>query len=133
MSTPSPAVLIAEAKTLVETYLPDTCSIYEPAEVDIPGGGFESSDGTAIESGIKCLLEAESDSDAIVAGASRGVVIQKLFLEVTDNTKLIKPSQVIVVDAREGKPQMRFLQPKRLDESFEVLITIGAVVASQGN
>lgn len=77
MSTPSPAALIAQAKTLVETYLPDTCSIFEPTEVDLPGGGFESNDGAAIESGIPCLLEAESDSDAVVAGASRGVVIQK--------------------------------------------------------
>lgn len=126
----TPATLLAQAKTLVETYLPDTCSIYEPAETDIPGGGFESSDGVAIESGIRCLLEAESDSDAVVAGASRGVVIQKLFLEVTDSTKLIKPSQVIVVDAREGKPSRRFEQPKLLDESFEALITVGAVVAS---
>lgn len=129
----TPAAMIAQAKTLVETYLPDTCSIFEPAEVDIPGGGFESSDGPAIESGVPCLAEAIDDTDALVAGSPRGVVTHKVFLKVTDSTKLIKPSQVIVVDAREGKPAMRFLQPKRLDESWEALITIGAVVASQGD
>lgn len=127
----TPATLLAQARVLAETYLPDSCAVQELTSTPLGDGGFKESWNT-IET-VAGLVEASDDSEAIVAGAPRGAVMQKLYLRVTPTTQAIKPSQRIVVAAREGKSQLVVTQPKRLDESFETLITISGVIDASSN
>lgn len=122
----TPAALIAQAKVLAESYLPDSCAIQELTTVNDGSGGF-SEQWTTIEI-VPGLVEAIDDIEAIVGQAPRGAVTQKLFLRVTPITQAIKPSQRIVVAPRDGKGQLIFTQLKRLDESFEALVTVAGVL-----
>jgi len=122
----TPATLIAQARILAEPYLPDSCAIQELTTTNDGSGGFAES-WTTIET-VPGLVEAIDDIEAIVGSAPRGAVTQKLFLRVTPTTQALKPSQRIVVAPRDGKGQLVFTQPKRLDESFEALITVAGVI-----
>lgn len=123
----TPAVLLAQAKSLVEAYLPDRCAVQRYTKINDGSGGF--TEGWAdIESDIPGLVEAVDDDGSVVAQAPRGVVTQKVFLKVTAVTQVIEPSQRIVVASRDGKAAMILEQPKRLDESFEALITVAATL-----
>lgn len=127
----TPATLIAQARVLAETYLPDSCAIQELTTVNDGSGGFRE-DWATIET-IQGLVEAVDDTEAIVGQAPRGAVTQKLFLRVTTTTQAIKPSQRIMVAARGGKGELIITQPKRLDESFETLITVAGVIDVSSN
>ena len=122
-----PAVLIAQAMALAEPFLKDRCTIQGSSEVKDGSGGF-TEPWHDIESNIPGLFEAVDDDESVVAQAPRGIVRQTLYLKVTTATKLIEPSQRIVVAPRDGKPQMIFEQPKRLDETYEALITVAATL-----
>lgn len=122
----TPAILIAQARTLAESYLPDSCTVQELTTVNDGSGGF-SEQWTTVEV-VPGLVEAVDDTEAIVGSAPRGAVTQKLFLRVTPTTQALKPSQRIVIAPRDGKGQLVFTQPKRLDESFEALITVAGVL-----
>jgi len=122
----TPTVLIAQARVLAESYLPDSCAVQELTTTNDGSGGFAES-WTTIET-VPGLVEAIDDIEAIVGSAPRGAVTQKLFLRVTPTTQALKPSQRIVVAPRDGKGQLMFTQPKRLDESFEALITVAGVL-----
>src|SRR5690349_5578133 len=113
----TPAVLIAQARTLAEQYLPDSCTIQELTTVSDGDGGFHE-DWATLET-VPGLVEAVDDAEVVIGNAPRGAVTQKLYLRVTPTTQALKPSQRIVVAAREGKDQLMFTQLKRLDESFE--------------
>lgn len=112
---------------MAESYLPDLATIHQVVEVDDGSGGFVPTP-SVIETGVPILVEAIDDSEAIVAAAPRGAVTHKLYMRVTANTIAINPAQEIVVAARDGKAAMTFQQPKRLDESFEALVTVAAVL-----
>lgn len=122
-----PAALVAQAMTLAEAFLRDRCAIQRLTTVNDGRGGF-TEQWVDIESDIPVLVEAIDDSESVVAQAPRGIVTQKLFLKVTLTTQVIEPSQRIVVAARNGKSAMIFEQPKRLDETFEALITVAATL-----
>lgn len=122
----TPATLLAQARVLAESYLPDSCAIQELTTTSSGDGGFSESWQT-LET-VPGLVEAIDDTEAIVAGAPRGAVTQKLFLRMTAITQAIKPSQRILIASRDGKGELVFTQPKRLDESFEALITIAGVL-----
>lgn len=122
-----PAVLIAQAMTLAEPFLRDRCSIQGYTEIKDGTGGFDEQWPT-IESDVPVLVEAIDDEQSVIAQAPRGIVTHRLYLKATDTTKLIDPSQRIVVAARDGKSAMIFEQPKRLDETYEALITVAATL-----
>lgn len=123
----TPAVLLAQAKSLVEAYLPDRCAVQELTTVNDGRGGF-TEQWVDIESGIPGLVEAVDDDESVIAQAPRAIVTCKLFLKVTATTQAIEPSKRIVFAARDGKGPMIFEQPKRLDESFEALISVAATL-----
>jgi hypothetical protein len=122
-----PVVLVAQAMTLAEAFLRDRCAIQGLTTVNDGQGGFTER-WVDLESDVPVLVEAVDDSGSVVAQAPRGIVTQKLFLKVTAITQAIEPSQQIVVAARNGKPAMIFEQPKRLDETYEALITVAATL-----
>lgn len=122
-----PAVLIAQAMTLAESYLLDRCAVQEYTKTNDDAGGFTEG-WEDIESDIPVLVEAVDDDESVIAQAPRGIVTAKLYLKVTPATQAIEPSKRIVVAARNGKSVMIFEQPKRLDETFEALITVAATL-----
>lgn len=126
-----PAVLVAQAMTLAESYLRDRCAIQEYTKTNDGRGGFTEG-WNDIVSDIPVLVEAADDEQATVAQAPRGIVTHRLYLKVTTVTQVIEPSQRVVVAARDGKGAMIFEQPKRLDESYEALITIAATLNVTG-
>jgi len=121
-----PAVLIAQAKVLAEQYLPDSCAIQELTTVNDGSGGFREEWAT-LET-VPGLVEAVDDAEVVIGNAPRGVVTQKLYLRVTPITQAIQTSQRIVVAPRDGKRELVFSQLKRLDESFEALVTVAGVI-----
>lgn len=122
-----PAVLIAQAMTLAEAFLRDRCAIQELTSTNNDDGGF-TENWDDIESDVPVLVEAIDDDESVVAQAPRGIVTHRLYLKVTAKTQIIEPSQRIVVAARNGKSAMIFEQPKRLDETYEALITVAATL-----
>lgn len=122
-----PAILIAQAMALAEPFLRDRCSIQTLTTTNDGQGGF-TENWADIESDIPVLVEAVDDEQSVVAQAPRGLTTARLYLKATATTKLIDPSQRIIVAARDGKSAMTFEQPKRLDESYEALITVAATL-----
>lgn len=122
-----PAVLIAQAMTLAEPFLRDRCAVQELTTTNDGQGGF-TENWDDIESDVPVLVEAIDDDASVVAQAPRGIVTHKLYLKVTTTTQVIDPSKRIVVAARGSKAAMIFEQPKRLDETYEALITVAATL-----
>ena len=122
----TPAVLLAQARVLAEQYLPDSCAIQELTSVNDGSGGFREEWAT-IET-VPGLVEAVDDAEVVIGNAPRGAVTQKLYLRVTPITQAIQTSQRVVVAPRDGKGELVFTQLKRLDESFEALITVVGVI-----
>lgn len=122
-----PLVLVAQAMSLAEPFLQDRCAIQGLDTTNTSDGGF-TENWADIESDVPVLVEAASDDEAIIAEAPRGIVTHRLYLKVTTATQLIEPSQRIFVAARGTKPAMIFEQPKRLDETYEALITVAATL-----
>ena len=122
----TPAALIAQARLAAEPYTPDTCAIQTLVKTEDNRGGFIES-WVTIET-VAGLVQAVDDTEAIVGGATRGAVTHKLMLKVTPITQVIDPSQRIVVAARDGAPEMIFTQPKRLDQSYRILVRVAAVI-----
>jgi head-tail adaptor len=123
----NPEALVAQAMVLAETYLRDRCAVQGLTTTNDGRGGFTEG-WNDIESDIPVLVEAADDEESVIAQAPRGIVTHRLYLKVTSTTKLIEPSQRIVVATRDGKSQMLFEQPKRLDETYEALITVAATL-----
>lgn len=122
-----PATLIAQAMVLAEPFLRDRCAIQTLTTTNDGHGGF-SENWADVESDVPVLVEAVDDDQSVVAQAPRGLTTSRLYLKATATTKAIDPSQRIVVAARDGKAAMIFEQPKRLDESYEALITVAATL-----
>lgn len=122
-----PAVLVAQAMVLAEPFLKDRCSVQALTSTNDGHGGF--TEGWAdVETGVPVLVEAIDDDASVVAQAPRATVTHRLYLKVTAATQAIEPSQRILVAARDGKAAMIFEQPKRLDETYEALITVAATL-----
>lgn len=122
----TPALLIAQARTIAEPYLPESCAIQELTTTPNGDGGF--SEGWNTVETVPGLIQWIDDSEAVVGGAPRGVVAHKLRLRVTETTQNINPSNRILVAPRDGKPELVFTQPKRMPQSYEVLVTVSAVI-----
>lgn len=122
-----PAVLIAQAAVLAESYSRDRCAVQELTTTNNADGGFTEK-WADIESNIPILVEVLDDDESVIAQAPRGIVTAKLYLKVTPATQAIEPSKRIVIAARNGKSAMIFEQPKRLDETYEALITVAATL-----
>jgi len=122
----TPATLIAQARVLAEVYLPDVCAIQQLSTIEDGQGGF-SEHWVTIET-VSGLVQDATDLQAVVGQAPRGAVTHKLMLEVTPTTQAIVPSQRIVVAPREGKGQLIFTQPKRLDQSYEILVRVACII-----
>lgn len=122
----TPAALIAQARIQALQFTTESCAVQELTTTNDSSGGFTES-WTTLET-VPGLIEWVDDSELVVGGAPRGAVTHKLRLKVTPVTQAIVPSQRIVVAARDGKAELVFVQPKRLDQSYEVLVSVGAVI-----
>jgi len=124
----TPAQLIASARELVGDFLPDTCTVKSKSAGSNDGYGGEAEDFDDVATDVPCLYESQSDSTLVVIGGSQsGVTRHKLFLKLDEAVVHdIGPGWEIVVDARDDKPALTFEDPRRLDESNEVLLTISA-------
>jgi hypothetical protein len=118
--------LIDEAKELAESLCEDTCSIIDVEAVTDEFGGQTPSTVT-VASEIPCLVEAQRDMPGtVIAGAVGSITRTTIFLKSTAETQLITPDYEIVVDARGDKPERTYVDPRILDNSYEVLLTISA-------
>jgi hypothetical protein len=126
--TVTPADLVATARVLVDDYLPDTCTISGIASGGPDGFGGETDTHPEMITGVKCLYEPERDQPLReIGGATMGVIRHRIFLKLEDAAlQAIGPNYQIVIDARGDKPAMTFEDPRRLDESNEVLLAISA-------
>lgn len=122
----TPALLIAQARALAEPYLPDSCIVQSSTDIDNGDGGF-TEEWTTLET-VPGLVEWVDDSEVVVGGAPRGAVTHKLRLRVTSVTQAIKPSQRVIVAARDERPELILTQPKRLSQSYEILVTLAGVL-----
>jgi len=124
----TPAALLTAAKALVGDFLPDTCTVKAITAGSVDGFGGEADTLTTVASGIKCLYEPIRDQPlTVLAGAAMGITRHKLFLKLDDvDLQGIGPSYQIVVDARGNKGALTFEDPRRLDESNEVVLTVSA-------
>ena len=122
----TPDILIAQAQIQALQFTKESCAIQQLTTVNDGQGGF-SEQWNTLET-VPGLIEWVDDSEQVVGGTPRGAVTHKLRLKVTPVTQAIVPSQRIVVAAREGKAELIFTQPKRLDQSYEVLVSIAAVI-----
>lgn len=122
----TPDILIAQARVQALQFTNESCAVQELTTTESGDGSFEET-WTTLET-VPGLIEWVDDSEQVVGGAPRGAVTHKLRLKVTAVTQAIVPSQRILVAARDGKPALTFVQPKRLDQSYEILVSVGAVI-----
>lgn len=122
----TPDILIGQARVQALAFTNESCAVQTLTSTDNGDGSFTESWAT-IET-VPGLVEWVDDSEQVIGGAPRGAVTHKLRLKVTPTTRAIVPSQRIVVAAREGKAQMVFTQPKRLDQSYEVLVSVAVII-----
>ena len=118
--------LVNQARDLAVTLCEDTCSIFDIQSVPDGFGGTTLTRVT-IASDIPCLVEAQRDMPvAVIAGTAEAVTRGTLYMESTDETQAITPDYEITVDARGDKPARTFIDPRILDNSYEVLLTVSA-------
>lgn len=118
--------LITQARALAADFTNESCAIQEYGTIDNGDGSF--TEGWNTLETVAGLIQFVDDSEQVIGGAPRGAVTHKLRLKVTAVTQAIKPSHRIVVAARGTRPALTFVQPKRMDQSYEVLVTVGAVI-----
>lgn len=122
----TPELLVTQARTLAADFTNESCAIQELVQTDNGDGSF--TEGWSTIETVAGLVQFVDDSEQVIGGAPRGAVTHKLRLKVTAITQAITPSHRIVVAARGTRPELIFVQPKRMDQSYEVLVTVGAVI-----
>jgi hypothetical protein len=104
---------------------PDRCAIKQAASSTPDGFGGTTETPTTIESNLRCLDQPLSRSTKEKGGALITTQNHEIFIEATDNTRLIQPHQTIVIAAR-LVPERTFRNPVTVDGSFAPIVTIAA-------
>lgn len=128
---PSLSDLLTSATTAVEDVIqgsPDSCSLYNVTYASDGSGGTTEVDGTAVASGVKCIYYEKSHRSDQVTGGRLSHVTHELFLIASPTTRGIKDNYALVVSARGNMPQLRFVQPVLLEETFGPLVHVGAML-----
>jgi hypothetical protein len=122
------ATLEAAGKAAFPSLCRDTCTVKAPVAGSPDGFGGESDTLSTVASNIKCIVQPERDLPLMTqGGAVMGALRTKLFLELTDvDLQSIGPGWQIVVAARGNKGALTFEDPRRLDASVEVALTVSA-------
>lgn len=104
---------------------PDRCSIKQPGTSTPDGFGGTTETPSTVESNLRCLVQPLSRSTKEKGGALITTQNHEIFIDATDNTRLIQPHQTIVIAAR-LVPERTFRRPVTVDGSFAPIVTIAA-------
>ena len=122
------ATLLAAARAAIPSLFLDICSVKAPTAGSVDGFGAEADTLTTVATGIRCHYEAIRDNPLTVnGGAAMGTSRFNVFLELTDvDLQSIGPGYQIVIAPRGDKGTLTFEDPRKLDESNEVALTVSA-------
>jgi hypothetical protein len=104
---------------------PDRCAIKDPGTSTPDGFGGTTETPLTIESNLRCLDRPLSKSVKEKGGALITTQNHEIFIEATNNTRLIQPHQTVVIAAR-LVPERTFRKPVTIDGSFAPIVTIAA-------
>jgi hypothetical protein len=117
--------LIEQAKTLAESLCEDTCSVVDVSSTN-DGYGGQTESRTTVASDIPCIFEAVNDQAVDAAGQRISIISHKIYMQTNATPSEIKPDYEIVVDETDNHPEMTFVNPQRMPESYEALATVAA-------
>jgi hypothetical protein len=117
--------LIEQAKTLAESLCEDTCSIVDVGSTN-DGYGGQTESRTTVASDIPCIFEAVNDQAVDAAGQRISIISHKIYMQTNATPSEIKPDYEIVIDETDNHPEMTFVNPQRMPESYEALATVAA-------
>jgi hypothetical protein len=121
---------IAQAQALITTYglLLDTCTVKAPTAGAADGFGGEADTLTTVATGVKCAFEWTRElALAVYGGAVTGTIRTEIYLELSDvDLQSIGTGWQVIINARGNKPALTFEDPRRLDESNEILLAVSA-------
>jgi len=129
----TPAALLASARTLIEgnpdaAGFIDRCTVIKRTRNAGTAGGNTITE-TTMASGIPCIYEEKNyPTPKDVASRPQAEVTHTLFLIASTITRAITSEYRIVVAARSDTPQLNFDEIIRLDETFDPVVTLGAVL-----
>lgn len=106
---------------------PDVCTVYSRTFTNDNTGGTTQSD-TAVASDVPIIYTERTFNSSQIAGGSQSHVTHELFLLPSAAVIAIKPNYVIVVDARDDIGALTFEQPVVIDNTFDMLVHIGAML-----
>jgi hypothetical protein len=117
---------VEAAREAAEGLCEDLCTIVDISSTP-DGFGGHAQTRTNLATGVPCIIESRAMMEAAVsAGTIASLVRTKIYMQVTSITQAIRPDYEIVVAARDGKAALTFEDPRRLDQSYEVLVTVSA-------
>jgi hypothetical protein len=117
---------VVAARATAEGLCEDLCTIVDISSTP-DGFGGHSQTRTNVATNIPCVIESRAMVEAaVVAGTIASLQRTKIYMKVTTITQAIRPDYEIVVAARDGKAALTFEDPRRLDQSYEVLVTVSA-------
>lgn len=117
---------VLAARSAAEDLCEDSCTIVDISSTP-DGYGGHTQTRTNLATAIPCLIESRSEVEAaVVAGTIESLIRTKIYMKVTGVTQAITPDMEIVIAARDGKAQLTFEDPRRMDQSYEILVTVSA-------
>lgn len=116
---------INQAKALAESLCEDTCSVIDVGSTNDGYGGQTESRST-IASDIPCLFESVNEQAIDAAGQRITIISHKIYMQTNATPSEIKPDYEIVIDETDNHPELTFVNPQRLTESYEALATVAA-------
>lgn len=106
----------------------DYCTIIGTSSIPDGFGGTTEVE-TELATDVRCFYVALGQPmQRQIGGGPITTLTHKIIMEATSATKLIKPDYQIVVEARNGKPELTFETPVTLDGSFTPLVEVAAVL-----
>jgi hypothetical protein len=128
---PTLTELLGSARTAAQALIaesPDRCSIYNRTYTSDSAGGTTPVDGSPVASNVPIIYTERTYSSSQIAGGSQSHVTHDLFLLPSAAAVAVKPNYVIVVAARNLTGVLTFEQPVLIDDTFDILVHIGAML-----
>ena len=117
---------VLAARPAAEDLCEDSCTIVDISSTP-DGYGGHTQTRTNLATAIPCLIQSRSEVEAAVtAGTIASLIETKIFMKVTAVTQAITPDMEIIVAARDGKAALTFEDPRRMDQSYELLVIVSA-------
>lgn len=128
--------MMAGIAPIVIDQFADICDLKKIVKKNVDGQMVEDPLQTIEVLGIRCAHEpwrmhADPVLQLPVSEIPSSGVTHKLLLEGTAATMAITQEYIITVRPREWRPQLRFVQPIRLDESMSPIVIVGAMLQNQ--